>query len=92
MALGEGRQHFASVERRIGGISRRMLTLTLRGLERDGLVSRTAVATSPPTVYYENTAMGESLRQALEALSRWACDNSQALQLARDTYDRTRRG
>jgi len=63
MLLGDGPRRFNEIKRMVGGISQRMLTLTLRGLERDGLVTRTVFPTIPPRVDYELTELGRSLRQ-----------------------------
>ncbi len=71
----------------LGGISQRMLTLTLRGLERDGLVTRTVFATVPPRVDYELTALGRSLRQAVEPLGQWAASHVGAIHKARAKFD-----
>ena len=70
--LGGGPRRFNEIKRRVGGISQRMLTLTLRGLERDGLVTRTVTPTNPPRVDYALTEVGLSLWQPVEALSNWA--------------------
>jgi DNA-binding HxlR family transcriptional regulator len=64
-----------------------MLTLTLRGLERDGLVSRTAFPTIPPRVDYELTALGRSLKAPLEVLAKWVSKNQAAVEIARVTFD-----
>src|ERR1700736_5956586 len=72
IALGSGTMRFTEIKRAIGGISQRMLTLTLRGLERDGLVTRTQFETIPPRVDYALTALGCSLRQIVEPLGDWA--------------------
>src|SRR3954470_837967 len=69
--LSQGPKRFTVLMREIGGVSHRMLTLTLRGLERDGLVKRTAYPSIPPKVEYELTALGASLRVPLAALSEW---------------------
>jgi DNA-binding HxlR family transcriptional regulator len=69
-ALSHGPLRFNALMRRIGGVSHRMLTLTLRGLERDGLVRRTPFATIPPRVDYELTPLGHSLIEPLSALSQ----------------------
>jgi len=86
-ALAKGLLRFNAIMRAIEGISHRMLTLTLRGLERDGLVTRTAFPTIPPRVDYELTTLGKSLIDPLLALGRWAVDNGAAMQLARFQYD-----
>lgn len=86
--LGEGPKRFGELRRSIDAISQRMLTLTLRGLERDGLVKRTVVPTLPPRVDYELTALGRSLQEPVTVLSNWAIDNLAAIDKARDEYDR----
>ncbi|TMC48260.1 MAG: helix-turn-helix transcriptional regulator, partial [Chloroflexi bacterium] len=70
--LGDGPKRFNEMKRMVGGISQRMLTLTLRGLERDGLLTRTIFPTIPPRVDYELTKLGRSLRCAVEPLGSWA--------------------
>src|SRR5215467_782281 len=72
MLLSDGPRRFNELKRMIGGISQRMLTLTLRGLERDGLVKRTVFPTIPPRVDYELTKLGRSLLQPVGALGDWA--------------------
>ncbi len=72
MLLGDGPKRFNQIKRMVGGISQRMLTLTLRGLERDGLVRRTQFPTIPPRVEYELTQLGRSLREAVKPLGEWA--------------------
>ncbi len=69
------------------GISQRMLSLTLRELERDGLVNRTYYATIPPKVEYRLSDMGESFREPVMALGQWALDNLTAIDAAREAYD-----
>lgn len=71
-ALSEGPRRFNDIARRIDGISQKMLTQTLRSLERDGLVKRTQYLEIPPRVEYELTSLGESLRTPLRALELWA--------------------
>ena len=71
-ALGDGPLRFSDVRRRVEGISQKMLTQTLRGLERDGLVTRTVFAEVPPRVVYELTEAGETLRGPLRALEEWS--------------------
>lgn len=85
--LREGPQRFNSLKRSIEGISQRMLTRTLRGLERDGLISRTVYPTNPPQVEYELTPLGASMAQALMVLLNWADDNRHQMQNARAQYD-----
>lgn len=72
MKLRHGPRRFNELKRAIGSISQRMLTLTLRGLERDGLVTRSVTPTIPPRVDYELTELGHSLRTPVEALGEWA--------------------
>ncbi len=88
VALGSGTMRFTEMKRYIGGISQRMLTLTLRGLERDGLVTRTQFETIPPRVDYELTALGCSLRQVVEPLGAWAHAHMNDMKRARETYDK----
>ena len=87
--LGNGRQRFSELRRSIDGISQRMLTLTLRGLERDGIVIRTVHPTVPPTVDYELTELGFTLLEPIGALTRWAQDNRTKFQAARNRFDAT---
>ena len=88
MLLREGPRRFSALKREIGGVSQRMLTLTLRGLERDGLVTRTVFATVPPRVDYELTRLGHSLREPVEALGSWAFAHIDAIDRAREEFDR----
>ncbi|QKL59394.1 helix-turn-helix transcriptional regulator (plasmid) [Ralstonia solanacearum] len=81
--LADGPMRFNAILRAISGISHRMLTLTLRGLEQDGLVKRTAYATIPPKVEYELTELGLSLIEPLRALGDWAVRNRPAIAAAR---------
>ncbi|WP_245428484.1 winged helix-turn-helix transcriptional regulator [Kumtagia ephedrae] len=87
-ALSKGPLRFNALMRTIGGVSHRMLTLTLRGLERDGLVTRTAYPTIPPKVEYELTPLGRSLIEPLRVLSGWAIENRPAIELSRAAFDR----
>jgi DNA-binding HxlR family transcriptional regulator len=87
--LGGGSQRFNALKRRIDGISQRMLTLTLRKLERDGLVSRNVRPTTPPQVEYELTKLGRSLSGPINALTKWAGANQDAIESARNAYDRS---
>ncbi len=87
MMLSDGPQRFNALRRSIGGISQRMLSLTLRGLERDGLVTRTVFPTVPPRVDYELTALGESLRVSVQALGAWAFEHQPAVAAAREAFD-----
>jgi DNA-binding HxlR family transcriptional regulator len=86
--LGSGPMRFNELKRAVGGISQRMLTLTLRGLERDGLVTRTQFEKIPPRVDYELTALGCSLRQIVKPLDAWARAHMNDMKRARETYDR----
>ena len=86
--LGDGPKRFNEMKKLVGGISQRMLTLTLRGLERDGLVTRTVFPTIPPRVDYELTALGRSLYQAVEPLGLWARSHVPEIHKARDKFDR----
>ena len=70
--LGHGRKRFNEIRRALGSISQRMLTLTLRGLERDGLVTRTVFPTVPPRVDYELTKLGRSLLEPVSGIGLWA--------------------
>ncbi|PCK84142.1 transcriptional regulator [Rhizobium sophoriradicis] len=85
--LSRGPLRFNQMMREIGGVSHRMLTLTLRSLERDGLVSRTAYATIPPKVEYALTDAGRSLIEPLRVLSDWAIDNRPVIEKARADFD-----
>ena len=85
--LGKGPRRFNELKRMIGGISQRMLTLTLRGLERDGFVSRTMFATIPPRVEYELTDLGHSLRPAVESLGAWAFSHQADIEAARKRFE-----
>jgi DNA-binding HxlR family transcriptional regulator len=85
--LGCGSRRFSELRRSIEGISQRMLTLTLRGLERDGLVTRTAYPTIPPRVDYELTKLGRTLLEPIQALAEWAEENRTNIQRSRDRFD-----
>ena len=86
--LSDGALRFSELRRRIEGISQRMLTLTLRGLERDGLVTRTVHPTVPPSVEYALTRLGRTLIEPVMALVSWAEKNRARIQEARDAFDR----
>lgn len=81
--LSKGPMRFNALLRLIDGVSHRMLTLTLRGLEHDGLVKRTVYPTVPPKVEYELTDIGRSLIDPLSALSTWAVSNQAGIEAAR---------
>lgn len=85
--LGDGKKRFSELRRSIEGISQRMLTLTLKGLERDGLITRTVYPTIPPRVEYELTKLGRSLLIPITGLGVWAAQNRQRIQAARERYD-----
>jgi DNA-binding HxlR family transcriptional regulator len=85
--LGDGPKRFSEIRRALGSISQRMLTLTLRGLERDGLVTRTVFPTIPPRVDYELTKLGRSLLKPVSGLGLWARQNRAAIQDARQRFD-----
>ncbi len=87
MLLAGGPKRFNELKRMIGGISQRMLTLTLRGLERDGLVTRTVFPTIPPRVDYELTPLGQSLRVPVQALGSWAFEHQPDIDKARQDFD-----
>ena len=81
-----GTLRFNELKRNLG-ISQRMLSLTLKELERDGLVNRTYHPTIPPKVEYNHTAMGQSFREPVSALGYWALENLATIDAARDAYD-----
>jgi len=85
--LGQGPQRFNELRREIPSVSQRMLTLTLRNLERDGLVSRTVTPTIPPRVDYELTELGKSLQKPICDLATWALDNVEAIHAAQARFD-----
>ena len=87
VTLVDGLLRFTELQRHIPGISQRMLTLTLRQLERDGLVSRTVHAEVPPRVEYELTDLGRTLLQLAIALGDWAIENRPEIERARAAYD-----
>lgn len=85
--LGDGSRRFNELRREIPSVSQRMLTLTLRNLERDGLVNRTVTPTIPPRVDYELTDLGHSLLKPIMALTQWALDNIEAIHGAQARFD-----
>ena len=87
MILSAGPKRFSELKRAIDGISQRMLTLSLRGLERDGLVSRTVTPTIPPRVDYELTELGASLREPVKALGDWAIEHIGCIRAAQQRFD-----
>ncbi|WP_431257358.1 winged helix-turn-helix transcriptional regulator [Roseateles chitinivorans] len=90
--LSSGTLRFNELMRCIPGISHRMLTLTLRALERDGLVDRTSYPTSPPRVDYALTALGQSLTEPLRLLAVWASDRREDIAAAQRAYDARLKG
>lgn len=88
MSLGDRTFRFNELKRHINGISQRMLTLTLRGLERDGLVERTFFPTIPPKVNYALTELGRSLREPVGTLGQWAIEHRGIVEQSRECYDR----
>jgi DNA-binding HxlR family transcriptional regulator len=90
--LGDRGQRFSELKRSIDGISQRMLTLTLRQLEHDGLVLRTVHATVPPRVDYALTPLGESVLEPIMALTRWAQEHGSDIAEARRRYDEAQNG
>jgi DNA-binding HxlR family transcriptional regulator len=89
--LGDGPKRFSEIRRALGSISQRMLTLTLRSLERDGLVTRTVFPTIPPRVDYELTKLGRSLLKPVNGLGLWARQNRGAIEDARRRFDAAER-
>jgi DNA-binding HxlR family transcriptional regulator len=87
--LGQGPRRFNELRREIPSVSQRMLTLTLRNLERDGLVNRTVTPSIPPRVDYELTELGKSLQKPICGLVQWSMDNVGAIHSAQERYDRS---
>lgn len=85
--LGAGSKRFNELRREIPSVSQRMLTLTLRNLERDGLVSRTVTPTIPPRVDYELTELGKSLQKPICGLASWATENVETIHAAQARFD-----
>lgn len=85
--LGDGPMRFSELRRAIEGISQRMLTLTLRGLERDGLITRTVFPEIPPRVDYELTRLGKTLLDPISALADWAEQYRTSIHEAREKFD-----
>ncbi|MFC3893568.1 winged helix-turn-helix transcriptional regulator [Lentzea rhizosphaerae] len=86
-ALEDGPMRFGELKRRLDGISQKMLTQTLRTLERDGLVTRTVYPSVPLRVEYELTSLGRSVTEPLAALRSWAQRNYESVAEARETFD-----
>lgn len=85
--LGNGKMRFGALRREVGSVSQKMLTSTLRNLERDGFVSRTVFPTIPPKVEYELTDLGRELLIPVRALGEWAKSNAPTVIAARETFD-----
>ena len=85
--LGTGPKRFNDIRRSLEGLSQRMLTLTLRGLERDGLVRRTQYPTKPPAVEYALTERGQTLLVPVHAIAKWAWDQRDNVLESRRQYD-----
>lgn len=87
MILASGPRRFNELKRLVDGISQRMLTLTLRNLERDGMVTRTVTPSIPPRVDYALTDLGHSLRVPVSALGQWVVENIKTIEGARAAFD-----
>jgi DNA-binding HxlR family transcriptional regulator len=87
VALQDGTLRFSELRRRIEGITQKMLTQTLRGLERDGMVSREVIPTVPVTVRYTLTPLGHSLADAVSVIRAWAYANMDAIETAREAFE-----
>lgn len=87
LSLADGGRRFGELRRSIASISQRMLTLTLRNLERDGLVTRTVTPSIPPRVDYRLTELGGSLRGTVEAIGGWAVRHQEDVRASREAYD-----
>jgi DNA-binding HxlR family transcriptional regulator len=92
MSLSGGPRRFGELRQKVGGISQKMLTATLRGLERDGLVTRTIFPTIPPRVEYKLTDLGRDLTVPVIALGEWAKRHQARIEAARRAFDKTRSG
>ncbi|MBS0296225.1 MAG: helix-turn-helix transcriptional regulator [Proteobacteria bacterium] len=87
MRLGDGTRRFSELRRTIDGVSQKMLTTTLRALERDGFVTRTVFPTIPPRVDYALTDLGRELLVPVGALGAWAIENRRRVEAARLAFD-----
>ena len=85
--LADGPARYSAIAARVQGVSQKMLTQTLRALERDGLVTRTVFPEIPPHVEYELTDRGRSLREVLKPLEDWATSHMEAVAVSREQYD-----
>jgi DNA-binding HxlR family transcriptional regulator len=88
LVLREGPMRFTHLRLGVGGVAPKVLAETLRRLERDGLLTRTAYAEVPPRVEYELTALGHSLAEPISAVATWAEEHTRQITRARDRYDR----
>jgi DNA-binding HxlR family transcriptional regulator len=88
MSLIDGRKRFSELRRNLHGISQKMLTATVRSLERDGFIRRIVYPTVPPKVEYELTDLGIELSQPVRALGLWAIENRPRVLAAREVFDR----
>ncbi len=86
-ALEEKKKRFGELRREVGGVSQKMLTQTLRGLERDGIVSRTVYASVPPKVEYALTELGRTLVGILEEIRDWSEQHIDGVLTAREEFD-----
>ena len=86
--LQEGPMRFNEIRRSVEGLSQRMLTLNLRGLERDGLVTRTVYPTKPPSVEYQLTSLGRTLLEPVNGLVAWVQKNQPGIEQAQERYDK----
>jgi DNA-binding HxlR family transcriptional regulator len=86
MVLGDRRMRFTELHRTINGISQRMLTVTLRNLEHDGILIRTVYPTIPPRVEYELSDRGRSLKVALAPIANWVMENQNVIEEARERF------
>ncbi len=87
LSLVDGRRRFSELRTVVGGVAPKVLTETLRRLERDGILTRTAYAVVPPRVEYELTPLGRSLEEPLRALVGWAERHMDSIVAAREAYD-----
>ena len=86
--LGDGKLRFSELQRKVGGISQKMLTVTLRNLERDGFVTRTILPTSPPSVEYSLTDLGRDLLVPVRSIADWTRANMNRIEESRRIFDR----
>lgn len=88
-ALSQETLRYGELQRRVGGISQKMLTQTLRNLERNGLIDRKVYPVVPPKVEYSLTPLGETIREPLSAVCVWAHQHLAAVEAARQRYDQS---